>query len=280
MNKIKYALLFIIASIPISFIGYIVREAATTANMFTINFYRFLTAAIALAIILPFIDKKTFKPSKKNLKMYSIIGFLIALNLTMFNIANTIAPIANVYLLASISPAVVILLSTMYLKEKVTQAKLIALMLTLIGLTIMNPLQNSNMTGNILALLSGATFGVMFTLLKKEAITGAGANFWYFTFATIFSTPLLYFGSAGIISALPWILTLGIISTALSYIATTLILREETAGTTIILQTIIIPLGAVLIAYGAFGEIPTIKIMIGGIILITGGIALEVPKMM
>ena len=269
-----------LSSVPVALIGFFVREITTTLNIYTASFYRLIIATIALGIILPFFDKNTYNPNKKQLPMYAITGLAMAVNLILFNVANSMAPIANVYLLASISPAVVILLSVLYLKEKINQAKIFALLLAFIGLGIMNPLQSANMLGNALSLLSGITFAIFFTLMKKcDTGTGAGVTLWYFIFATIFSTPLLFFGHTGIISAIPWIVGFAIISTTLTYIATTLLLEHESAGTTSILQTIIIPLCAIIVAYFAFAEIPSVRTLIGGGVLVLGGVALELPNL-
>lgn len=280
MNKTKYIFLLLLSSVPVALIGFFVREITTTLNIYTASFYRLLIATIALGIILPFFDKNTYKPNKKQIPMYAITGLVMAGNLVLFNVANSIAPIANVYLLASISPAIIILLSVTYLREKINQAKIIALLLTLVGIGVMNPLQSANILGNALALISGITFAIFFTLMKKcDTGTGAGVTLWYFMFATIFSTPLLFFGHAGIVSAIPWIIGFAIISTTLTYIGTTLLLEHESAGTTSILQTIIIPLCAILVAYIAFAEVPSIRTLIGGGILVLGGIALEIPNL-
>jgi len=281
MNKTKYIILLLLSSVPVALIGFFVREITISLNIYTASFYRLFIATIALGIILPFFDKNTYKPNTKHLPMYAITGLAMAVNLALFNIANSLAPIANVYLLASVSPAIIILLSVLYLKEKITQAKIIALLFTLVGIGVMNPLQSANILGNALALISGVTFAIFFTLMKKcDTGTGAGVTLWYFIFATLFSTPLLFFGHTGFVSAIPWLLGFAIISTTLTYIATTLLLEHESAGTTSILQTIIIPLCAIVVAYFAFMEIPSIRTLVGGGILVLGGIALELPNVL
>ncbi len=274
--------LYALSSLPIALIGLFARNASATANIYTISFYRLLIAALVLSFFLPFIDKKTFSPNKKHLPRYALIGFLIAVNFTIFNVANTLAPFSNVYLLASITPAIVLVLSAVYLREKVRELDIIVLLLTLVGIGIMNPItsatSSSILAGNILALIAGTTFAVIFTLMKKEDTgTGAGVTFWYFAFAALFALPLLLFGQEGIIVAFPWILGLGIISTALSWIATTLLLEQEPAGRVSIIQTILIPLTAVLVGWYFFSELPTIGIITGGALLVIAGVLLGIP---
>ena len=132
--------LYALSSLPIALIGLFARNASATANIYTISFYRLLIAALVLSFFLPFIDKKTFSPNKKHLPRYSLIGFLIAVNFTIFNVANTLAPFSNVYLLASITPAIVLVLSAVYLREKVRELDIIVLLLTLVCIGIMNPI--------------------------------------------------------------------------------------------------------------------------------------------
>ena len=127
----------LIAAILLGSIGILTKLIGTDVHPTVIAFYRVFFAALILAILCPIVDKTTFRPAKKDLGMFAVIGLIFAVSITLIIIAYSKAPIQNVTLLSSITPFFVLIIAYFLLKERITKTKILTLVIAIIGLIIM-----------------------------------------------------------------------------------------------------------------------------------------------
>ena len=275
----KYYTYAILGAISASVIGVLVKLISNDIPNMTLPFYRVLFAFIFLLFIMPFIDKNTFKVKNYDLKEYFIIGFLLAIVITLFTLANIFAPIQNVFLLSSFTPFFTLILAYFLLKEKITKTKMIALFIAIMGLLILPPFQTGHyILGNSLSLLTAFISAILITLMRKSDIEHSIGNvFWFFFFALIILLPLPFIFGLGNISnkTFIYLILLGLIGTAFQFLFQNLALEKLEAEIVSIINMIFSPLIAILLAFFIINETLNLKTIIGGVILIIAGIYLE-----
>lgn len=263
-----------LAGLFIGTIGIFVKLAGNAVNPFVLGFYRVLFAFLLLLIVSPLIDSSTFKIKKKNIWQNAFIGFLFAINFGATAIAYVFAPVQNVALILSTTPATVLIFAYFMLKEKITKTKIITLLMVLVGLFILNPLRTKGFLGNMIALAVAISGGLMFVLMRKiNSKESIGNVVWFFGFATLFLLPFpIIFGFGKI--TLP-IIALGIVSTGAAYLFYNMAYETLEAEIGNLIANIINPITAVLLAVLVLGEGINIQVITGGAILIVAGVYLK-----
>jgi len=274
---IKNYLYLIISFVLLSSLGLLVKIIGDSIPFMTLNFYRILFAFLFLLIIVPFLDKTTFKLKLKDIPMYVLIGLLFALGTSLNNVAYLHAPISNVALITSLYPFFVLIFAYFLLREKITTTKIITLVIAIAGLVIINPLQmGDGFLGNILALIVAAVDGILITLMRKEDKTHSiGDVFWFVLFALIFLLPFPIVNGFAINSISWTLVALGIISTGVVYLFMNLGYEKIEAEIGSSIQLVITPLIAIILAIIFLNETISLKIIIGGLLLIISGIYLQ-----
>jgi drug/metabolite transporter (DMT)-like permease len=275
MKNLTYAIL---GSILLGTIAIFVKLIGSSIPVMTLSFLRAFFAFLFLLVTVPFIDKNTFRIYKNHLLIFFSIGFLFALTLVMFNMANLLAPVQNVVLINSSSPLFVLVFAYFVLKEKITRDKLITIGLAFVGLVIINPLQMSSLVGNVLALLGAVSYGLLLTLMRKEEkCETIGAVMWFFLFATIVLLPFPFIYGFGNPSTLDWVfmVLLGALSTGLAYLLINLALKEMEAETSSIITTVTLPLVSIILAVIIFSEALSFRVILGGCVLIISALYLQ-----
>ncbi len=263
-----------VAAIFLGTIGLFVKLTGDAVSPFVIGFYRVLFAFILLLIISPLIDKDTFKIKNRNIKTDMLIGLLFAINFGATAIAFYYAPIQNIALICSMTPAIVLIFAYFFLKEKITRTKIITLIIAFIGLAILNPLQKKGLIGNLIAIGVLITGGLMFVLMRKiNSKENIGNVVWFFGFATLFLLPFPIIFGFGKIN-LP-LITLGILSTGTAYLFYNFGYETVEAETGSLISNIVAPIVAIMLAVLILKEKVNIQIITGGIILIIAGIYLK-----
>jgi len=269
----------VLAGIFLGTIGIFVKLAGNVVNPFVLGFYRVFFAFLLLLIISPLIDSTTFNIKKKNLWQNALIGFLFAINFGATVIAYRFAPVQNVALILSTTPAIVLIFAYFMLKEKITKTKVITLLIVLAGLFILNPLRAEGFLGNIIALAVAISGGLMFVLMRKiNSKESIGNVVWFFGFATLFLLPFPIIYGFGKISLA--IIALGIVSTGAAYLFYNMAYETLEAETGNLIANIINPVTAVFLAVLILGEGINIQVITGGVILIVAGIYLKTHTIM
>lgn len=260
------------AFIPVS-----VKLIGDSMHFMTINFFRVFVAFLFLALVISFFDKKTFVGVKKNLKHYVFIGFLMAINFSVYNTAFLYAPVSNVTLIVSSYVLFSVFLARIYLKEDFSRKNWYILGVGFLGLVIMHPIESTYLVGNILSLLGAVFYAIFIVALRYEQKThSVGATFWYMLFASLFLLPFaLYFGFENTMSNIPWLLLLGIVATGIAYLFLDWGLQKVSADMASLMIMILTPLFSIIAAVIIFKEKLMPNVITGGLVLLAAGILLE-----
>lgn len=288
MNKLVFLALITMFE---AMIGIWVKLTGDSVPIYTLNFYRVFFALLTVLIFLVFIDKPRF--IKKELKSNLLIGFFIALQISLFNIAMSLAPVANVVIFWSTYPFFVFIFSKFYLKEKIKRFHVLVFITGLAGLIISQPLSgiDEHIIGNVISLSGGLVYAILITYLRKESDDKPSNVFWYFLFASLFLLPAVFiFGTGNLFSVsqanlfglsyqfppIIWVLGLGVISTGIVYILMRYMLNIMKAGVYSVFDVIISPVAAALFAFLILQQIPGTEKIIGGSILLLASFLLTI----
>jgi drug/metabolite transporter (DMT)-like permease len=274
-------LFLIIGTLTFSTQGLFIKLCGDSIAPPTLNFYRIFFAFCGLAIITPLLDKNTFKVDKGSLREYAFLGAVLAIGSLLYTWAFTQAPISNVILIAYSYPLFVLLFAPTFTKEKIDKRKFLILLVALLGIGILNPFKSGPyFWGNLVAIFSAVFYAITIIGYRKEETShGVGSIFWTFLFASLFLSPLPFFsGTEGVASNLPILVVVGIFSTGLSHLLINLGLRAETASLASLIDLILSPIFAILLAVFFIQESVNSQIILGGSLLLMAGILLEIHQ--
>lgn len=100
----------------------------------TVAFFRFLGAAILLFPLMWYIERDVPKPTKKDWLLFAMLGLTgIALYNIFFFIASKHAPVIKSSLFIASNPILIIVLSALFLKEKISRNQVFGLILAILG---------------------------------------------------------------------------------------------------------------------------------------------------
>ncbi len=277
----KGHLAIVITAVLFSTIGVIVKLIGTEVPFMTLNFLRVFFGFIFLLIFVPFLDKNTFKVTKRDLRDYFVVGALVAVTTCLYTVSFLLAPVHNVTLINSVIPFFVFIFAYFLLKEQITKTKIITLIIALIGLVIIDPFDfGGSFLGNMVSLVHAWFFALLLIEMRKEDKTHSiGDVVWFFFFAVLLLLPIPFiFGFGNLINVLPLVLFLGVVSTGVAYLFYNLSLEKVEAEEASIIETITIPLVSIFLAVIIINEEINSRTILGGIILVFAGIYLETHK--
>lgn len=270
----------ILTAICLSTIGVLVKLIGDNMHFMSMNFFRVFIGFLFLLMVVPFLDKNTFKITKKDAKEYFVVGLVFTIAICLFTTANLFTAIQNAVLINHIYPFFVLIFAYFMLREKVTKTKIVTLIIAIIGLAIINPLQAEGMLGNMLSFIGAIFYGLLIVLMRKEDIDHAiGDVLWFLFFATLLLLPFPFiFGIGNIMAVWHYLLLLGIVSTGLAYLFYNLALEKIEAEIAAIISIIVSPLFAIFLAVVVINEDLNYRIITGGLVLIIAGIYLQTHR--
>ena len=233
-----------------------------------------LFTAISMSVIVQATEKRTIISVIRSGGWPLVFCSLLMLGSAsafVLSIKNT--AIANTFIIQSATPAVVAFLSWLLLKERTHRYTWRAILLVIIGVTIVvnGSIGSGHWKGDLLALVSVFCVALIFTIIRKHpdinrmALVGLGGFFlavvmFFFAKPSTFSSHTwMVMGAMGLVSA-PLGRVLGMTATRFSKAAEVSLL--------LMLQNVIAPA----LAFLFFKEIPSQSTVIGGtVILITIG---------
>ncbi|MFC4322906.1 DMT family transporter [Litchfieldia salsa] len=102
----------------------------------TIAFIRFFGAALLLFPLMWLMDKEKIKPTLKDYGLFAVLGLTgIAIYNICFFLSSKHAPVIKSSLFIASNPVLIVLLSGLFLKEKITQNNIIGMLIALTGVT-------------------------------------------------------------------------------------------------------------------------------------------------
>ena len=274
-------LAIVLSAILTSTIGIFVKLIGGNMPIMTLNFFRLAIGFLFIALIIPFLDKNFYKVSRKDIYIYILIGFFLALGISLFNAAMLYTSVANVVLIGLSSSLFSVLLAKHILKEKISKDMSVALVLAFIGLFIINSFNPDFKFGSLLAFISALLFSIAVVYMRYEDKKhDIGTIFWFTGFATLFLAPMPFiFGVGNLNKVLHLVIPFGLITIGLAYIFLTYALEKLRIAAISIIGVTIEPIAATLLAYLILNEALTLRTIFGGMILVLSVIYLERKKL-
>ena len=251
----------------------------------SVIFLRFAFAAAELLIVILLTDRRLLKLKLRDLPLFmgTGLGCMFGLNLA-YNTSIKYLPLLLAAILLSLAPVIVLFLSAILFKEKITAKKIICMIMAIIGCALAGGIleQHSGMTLSGLGIAAGliaAFFYALYSILSKTA-SSRGNH----TYTIIFYSVLIIavvtepFAEYDIIGSyiseapMPHMLFLtahALCISVLPYVFITTAQLYADAGYVYILASGGEPVAAVVFGMIFFGEMPTAVGIIGMLITIT-----------
>lgn len=277
----KPVIAMVLTGLCLSTVGLFVKLIDSQIHFMTLNFLRFFIGFLFLLMVMPIIDSTVFKFKKKDLKDYSLIGLLFALALSCYSTAFYFTNMQTAVMINYSYPIYLLFFAYFILKEQITRTKVISLCLALVGLIIINPLSSTgNSFGNMLAVFGAFFFALLIVYMRKEDQNHTiGSVVWFLGFASLFLFPFaLYYGFEGLTQTLPYVLSLGIISTGIAYFFYNIGLEQLDSETSAIITLIVTPLTSIILALVVINEELVGTSILGGLFLLSSGIYLNLSS--
>ena len=281
----RTVLLLAMITVSEATIGVFVKLVDGRIPIATLNFYAMAFAAAFLLVTVPRATGRPLEFPADNLRDTLIIGVLIATQISVFNYAMTLAPIANVVIFWSVAPFFSFLFAWAFLGERPRRSYAAIFVLALVGIVIAKPLEGGHVAGNLVALADAAIYAAMVTYLRHEGRTESDYDIpWQMMVAALVLTPSLLLSGPGEplatiaypalgveLPVLLWAAGLGIVSTGVAYLGIAMVLRRIRADTYTLVDVIVSPVVAATFGWLVFGEVPGSGMIVGGAILLASG---------
>ena len=266
-------------------IGVFTKYIGSALDSLSIVFFRVFIATVFIAVFAIFTKSiKDLSINRHDIVSFAIIGFLVCMNFVFFIAAFSYTSIMEVALLSSITPVFVCIIASYFLKENITINIKSALVLTLVGVCIMNfnGFESTHFLGNIFVIISAffAAGQIVYIRLEDRDHTALDTAFWPMAFASIFLSPLMIGFDFGAVlpSIYGWLFLLGVVSTGVAYIFFAEALKYIEASRYSILSTLLFPLFSLFFGVLLFGERLTSTMIYGGVFLVVSGVLADHDK--
>ena len=284
MKKIAN-ILFISAMLIFGTIGIIVKFIPLDAS--EIAFYRSILALLVISLY--FIIKKEkfkFNLKKSTLILLLLSGIGIGLNwIFLFESYDytslSISTVCNYF-----APIIVMVLSPIILKEKISLKQVICLIIAVVGLTLIVGAfefkkDSNNLIGIILSLLAAGLYAVVILINKKiNFVDGIQRTFFQFLSLAILLLPYTLF-TTGFnvfklsITNLLWLLLLGVVHTGIAYCMYFTSIKDM-SGQKISILSFIDPVTSIMLAFFIFNDRFTGFQLVGALLILFATIFSEI----
>jgi len=254
-------------------------------SFINLTILRFFIVCCVLLLILIIQSKKISKLQKKDIIPIFILGFfgVIMYHLGLNYGEQYVSPGAASLIIATI-PIQILILASIFLKEKITFTKLAGIIFGLIGVLIISIWGTVGATLEInyiiaaIAIFIAATFGAFYTIAGKKLLdrySGLSLSIYAMVLGSIGLLPLAINNSlisqVSNLSAKGWfaIIFLGIFSSVIGYIIWYIALEKKTACE-ISIYLYLIPILSTIISYFLLNEEITFLFILGGALVIFG----------
>lgn len=250
---------------------------------------RITSCAVILAVFLLIKDKKLFKISVKDLPLLMANGFISVLLMTSFYFASISAgtSMSITAVLVYTAPFTVMLISCVFLGEKLTLQKVLSLILAFIGCCLVSLTDSGKSTplGIVFGILSGtayALYSIFSSIALKRNIHSFTVTFYSFVFASVGCAFVAFFTDMGMVFAsttdIPKlslaILSTGLITAVLPFMLYTKGLSGTSASSASIMAYIE-PIAACVFGYFR-GESMTVLMILGIVMTLSSIVFLNV----
>ena len=268
--KIPGPLLILTGGFCLSWGGLILRTFES-ASIWQILFYRSIFFLwVLIAFILLTYGKKTFKKIKEAGVPGLIGGLFLSTNFVAYMYSMMETTVANVVFIISTQTVFLPIVAYIFLKEKISPRGYVAIMLAMIGVTLMigDSFGTGSLKGNLAALTIPINFSVLVLIIRKyPKVDMIPAIFYAGILSCLYG--LLLLENFAISTKDIWLaFLLGVPQLAFGFIFITIGSRTTPAvmvGLLMLMESIFAPIWVWLF----YNEIPPISVLIGGIIILS-----------
>lgn len=256
-------------------------------NASSVLFYRFSLAAIILGILM-LVQKTSFKVTKKELGVLACLGLVFGISsLSLFTSFNYLdAGIASSLLF--VYPVMVAVIMAIFFKEKISFATVVSICLALGGIALLYKNETGatlSTLGVVLVMISSLSYALYIIIVNKSTMLMSSVKLTFYVLLFCVSTIIIrsFFGEGNHIQLLTtpsmwgWALMLALIPTIVSLILMVIAVHHIGSTPTAIMGALE-PLTAVMIGVLVFGEVLTIRVAIGILMILLGVIIIIASK--
>ena len=266
-NNTKAIILALVASVSGVTMNVLLKISLEDVNVYTAGFLRFFFGFILISPFILYYQFQNFKTP--NLKIHLTRGILnIPMMLLGFSALKFI-PLEQIKAITFVSPIIVVILSVIFLKEKIYLIRIVALIIGLIGvLVILRPGIVSINVGAYMVLCSCSIWSVVVIITKFAARVDSPFTIlsYQYTIVTLLSFPIaLYFWQPPSLVTITYLIFAGIAGTIVHLcINTAYTLTDLSVLQPVNFSRLLI---ASFFGFLIFDEIPDIWTIIGGLII-------------
>lgn len=287
MNKRRFSLIAaIIATINVSFAAIFIK--LSVSSFLIIAFYRLLFSTILLLPLIMIKDnlRELKLLIKKEIKFIIIIGVALGLHFGLWTLSLEYTSVGNSVFLVNMAPILVAIFSRIFLNERLKWVQWVGVIISITGsfiITFWDLTSSFSWIGSILALFGALFLAVYLVGGRKLRIKYGVIPYVFLVYLTatisLLIINLLYQGSLLIISVYDfiYIILLALISTIFGHTLYNFALGKISAS---VISIILLgePVISTLLAIIILSEIPTVELLIGGILILVG-IFLTIKKL-
>ncbi len=285
-NKKKLSFAFIIlagicwGTSPI-FVHYLAPYGFTSQQMTAV---RGTVSFACMLFYVALVNRKLFKTRFKDLLLYAIIGTSLFGTAFCYYSAMQMTSTSTAVVLMYTAPIYVMLFSVLFLGEKFSKAKLVALIMMLIGCCLVSGIVTGlrfDIWGILVGILTSfiyAAYNILTKVSMQKKLEPVTVTLYSFLFMSVISLLVCKPGElvTNIVSAptqtLPLCIGLGIVTFVMPYFLFTWSMKHLPAGIASALS-VVEPMAATIFSAVLFSEIPDLW-SIGGIVLILAAVYL------
>jgi len=247
-------------------------------DSFQISFYMILIAMIVLFLMV-FVKRKSIKYDVKDYLTFAYMGGLgIFLYYILYFSSLIFISAQETTIINYLWPIMVIVFASLILKERITLKKIIAILLSFMGVYIvvshdtLSSFTSSNIIGVLLAFLGAVSYSLFSVLGKKYNYDIIASMALYYLFSFIFIIPTILFFSEIIIPSIKafiGLLWLGLFSASTGNVLWFLVLKDgETSKMANMIY--LVPFISLVYIYFLTGEKILLSSLIGLILIVLG----------
>lgn len=278
-DKTKGILAVSVGSIFLGSIGIFVRYAGSSIEPMMQSFGRIFFAFVCIMAYNLIRGKgslKVFKIKRKDYGLFLLNGLLgFSLQAAAFTLSVLYTNISNTYFLLYAAPVWAAVLSYFFLKEKVKQSTVFAIIGSIIGLFFLfNPTNmQAHLLGNLFGVVVGFTFGSYFVITGKlrKSYSSLTVTMWGYIIGALGVFPLIFIFDNNVQFILPISDWLPVIGASLIILIGYLLLNYGLGKIKASLGSVLSlfePLSAVVYGLIFFSEVPGVSVFAGAMLIL------------
>lgn len=234
-------------------------------------------SAIALVFLFVFTRLKKIDlriKSSKHQAPFLLAGIAMAIHWVTYFYALKLSNVAIGMLSLYTFPVITSLLEPLFLKTKFNPIYLVLGCMVLLGIYILAPeftLESTQVQGIIFGLISALCYAIRILILKQYVTQydGMMLMFYQVLIISICLVPTLFFMDlSNVQSQLPYLLLLGLVTTAFGHSLMVYSLKFFSASTASIISSVQ-PIFGIILAFAFLKEIPNVNTFIGGALILS-----------